>query len=121
VRTLAKNKRYIIKYPGIDALRVDAYIDCGSIIEAVSIHDDEVGFDHISIPADCIIIDQKPPMSLSEFLAEEAECELRVKNIRKTRKQIQSMADKHIEDLPDRMAHAIEDVVIQEEEPEGYR
>jgi hypothetical protein len=122
VRKVAKkSKRYIIKYPGCTDLRVDAYIDCGSVIEAVSIHEDDEGFDHISLPANCIIIDQRPPMSLSDFLAEEAECERRVKNIRKTRKQIQDMADKQMEDLPDKMAQAIEDVVVQEEEPEGYR
>ena len=116
-----KSKRYIIKYPGCADLRVDAYINCGSIIEAVSIHDDGEGFDHVSLPADCIIIDQCPPIVLSEFLMEEQECENRVKNIRKTRKQIQDMADKQMEDLPTKMAQAIEDVVIQEEEPEGYR
>jgi hypothetical protein len=122
VRNLAKNKRYIIKYPGIDDLRVDAYISCdGFVIEAISIHDDGKGFDHLSIPADCIIIDRNPPMLLEDFLAEERECETRVKNIRKTRKQIQDMADKQMEDLPNKMAQAIEDVVIQEEEPEGYR
>jgi hypothetical protein len=114
-----KTKRYVIKYPGIGDLRVDAYIACGSIIEAVSIHDDGIGFDHISIPADCIIIDQNPSILLSEFLAEEAECELRVKNVRKTRKQIQEIADKEIAELPTKMME--EDVVIQEEEPEGYR
>ena len=59
--------------------------------------------------------------ALDEFLAEERECEDRVKNIRKTRKQIQDMADKQMEDLPTKMAQAIEDVVTQEEEPEGYR
>lgn len=99
-------------------MRADAYIDCGSIIEAVSIHDDGIGFDHISIPAGCVIIDQIPPMSLAEFLVEEAECELRVKNIRNTRKQIMNMADKKIADLPKILE---EDISQEEPEPEGYR
>jgi hypothetical protein len=111
------DKRYILKYPGVGDMRVDAYIACGSIIEAVSIHDDGIGFDHISMPADCIIIDQTPPMSLADFLLEEVECEERVKNVRKTRKQIQEMADKEIEELPKKMMAE----TPPEYEPEGYR
>jgi hypothetical protein len=119
---MPKNKRYILKYPGIGDLRVDAYIDCGPIIEAVSIHDDGEKFDHISLPSNCIIIDQEPPFELADFLAEEATNEARIRNVRRTRKAIQAQADKQLEELPEIMAKQIVDAINEDKkEPEGYR
>lgn len=105
-------------------IHADAYIDCGSVIEAIYIEKDGKTFKHYSIPSyDAIIVDHSPVMELEDFLREESETEERIKKIRVTRKLIQAQADKTLDELPDKLTQAAQEDPIEEkkEHVEGYR
>lgn len=118
-----KLKRYIIRVAGMDNICADAYIDCGSVLEAVSIKENGT-FVHYSIPShQAVVVDHNPKLPLDEFLEEERLAEERIGNVRKAKKQIQNIADKNLEELPAKISaqSAPPDDTTAEDIVEGYR